>query len=276
MTAALPLPYPFDTTFMQLALVAGLAIGVAAPLVGTFLVYRRLALMGDGIGHVAFAGVAAGFLLDVWPVWSALLAATVGAALLEWLRSRRHTSGDLVLALFLYSGVALGVVLTSLSDSFDTRVLGYRFGAILTATPTDAWTTAALGLGVTVLVALTWRAHFSVLVDEDSARVAGLPADALNLVLAVVSAVVVVASMRVVGVLLVAALMALPAGTAQRLVSSFRAALVLGAAVGAVSVVVGLSAAREWDLAPGGAIVLVSAGAFVVSALLPSRLRLGR
>lgn len=276
MTAALPLPYPFDTTFMQLALVAGLAIGVAAPLVGTFLVYRRLALMGDGIGHVAFAGVAAGFLLDVWPVWSALLAATVGAALLEWLRSRRHTSGDLVLALFLYSGVALGVVLTSLSDSFDTRVLGYLFGSILTASPTDAWTTAALGLGVTVLVALTWRAHFSVLVDEDSARVAGLPADALNLVLAVVSAVVVVASMRVVGVLLVAALMALPAGTAQRLVSSFRAALVLGAAVGAVSVVVGLSAAREWDLAPGGAIVLVSAGAFVVSALLPSRLRLGR
>ncbi len=276
MTAALPLPYPFDTTFMQLALVAGLAIGVAAPLVGTFLVYRRLALMGDGIGHVAFAGVAAGFLLDVWPVWSALLAATVGAALLEWLRSRRHTSGDLVLALFLYSGVALGVVLTSLSDSFDTRVLGYLFGSSLTATPTDAWTTAALGLGVTVLVALTWRAHFSVLVDEDSARVAGLPADALNLVLAVVSAVVVVASMRVVGVLLVAALMALPAGTAQRLVSSFRAALVLGAAVGAVSVVVGLSAAREWDLAPGGAIVLVSAGAFVVSALLPSRLRLGR
>lgn len=276
MTAALPLPYPFDTTFMQLALVAGLAIGVAAPLVGTFLVYRRLALMGDGIGHVAFAGVAAGFLLDVWPVWSALLAATVGAALLEWLRSRRHTSGDLVLALFLYSGVALGVVLTSLSDSFDTRVLGYLFGSILTASPTDAWTTAALGLGVTVLVALTWRAHFSVLVDEDSARVAGLPADALNLVLAVVSAVVVVASMRVVGVLLVAALMALPAGTAQRLVSSFRAALVLGAAVGAVSVMVGLSAAREWDLAPGGAIVLVSAGAFVVSALLPSRLRLGR
>src|SRR4249919_1678917 len=110
---ALPLPWPFDREYMQLALVAGLVIGVCAPLIGVFLVQQRLSLMGDGIGHLAFAGVAAGLLLEVWPLWTALLVAVVGALAIEWLRSRGRTTGDLALALFFYGGIALGVVLVS-------------------------------------------------------------------------------------------------------------------------------------------------------------------
>jgi zinc transport system permease protein len=267
------LPWPFDREYMQLALVAGLVVGTCAPLIGTFLVHKRLSLMGDGVGHVAFAGVAAGLLLDVWPVWTALVAAVAGAVAVEWLRSRGRASGDLALALLFYSGIAGGVVLTGLAGSLDAGTLTYLFGSILTVEAADVWTVVALGAGLLVTVAVSWRALLAVVLDEDAARVAGLPVDRLNLVLAALTAVTVVVGMRVVGVLLVAALMVLPVGTAQRLAGSFRATLVVAAAVGGLSAVVGLALARVWSLAPGGTIVLVSAALFLLAALGGSRAR---
>lgn len=264
--AALPLPYPFDREYLQLALVAGLVMGIAAPLIGTFLVQKRLSLLGDGIGHIAFAGVAAGLFLGVWPIWTALLAALVGAAAIEWLRTRGHSSGDLALALFFYSGIAAGVVLSSLAGSLNGGILSYLFGSILTVSAGDAWTVVALGAVIVAVVARTWRALFSIVLDEEAARVAGLPVDRLNLLLAGLAAVTVVAAMRVVGILLVAALMVLPVGAAQRLVPSFRGTMVVAAALGAISAVVGLGAARVWGLAPGGTIVLVAAATFGLAA----------
>jgi zinc transport system permease protein len=261
------LPWPFEREYMQLALVAGLVVGTCAPLIGTFLVHKRLSLMGDGVGHVAFAGVAAGLLLDVWPVWTALVAAVVGAVAVEWLRSRGRASGDLALALLFYSGIAAGVVLTGLAGSLDAGTLTYLFGSILTVEAADAWTVVVLGAGLVATIAVGWRALLAVVLDEDAARVAGLPVDRLNLVLAALTAVTVVVGMRVVGVLLVAALMVLPVGTAQRLARSFRTTLALAAVVGGISAVVGLAVARVWSLAPGGTIVLVSAGFFLLAAL---------
>jgi len=272
MIAAL-LPWPFEREYMQLALVAGLVVGTCAPLIGTFLVHKRLSLMGDGVGHVAFAGVAAGLLLDVWPVWTALVAAVAGAVAVEWLRSRGRASGDLALALLFYSGIAAGVVLTGIAGSLDAGTLTYLFGSILTVEAADAWTVVLLGIGLLATVAVTWRALLAVVLDEDAARVAGLPVDRLNLVLAALTAITVVVGMRVVGVLLVAALMVLPVGTAQRLAGSFRATLVWAAAVGGVSAVVGLGVARVWSLAPGGTIVLVSAALFLLAALGGGRTR---
>ncbi|HET9443437.1 MAG TPA: metal ABC transporter permease, partial [Acidimicrobiales bacterium] len=143
----LPLPWPFDRQYMQLALLAGLVVGISAPLIGTFLVQKRLSLMGDGVGHVAFAGVAAGLLLGVWPVWTALVAAVGGALAIEWLRSRGRASGDLALALFFYTGIAGGVVLTGLAGSLNAGVLSYLFGSILTVSSGDAATILALGVG---------------------------------------------------------------------------------------------------------------------------------
>lgn len=267
--AAAPLPWPFDVHHMQLALVAGLAIGIAAPLVGTFLVNRQMAFMGDGIGHVAFAGVAAGLLMGIWPVWSALAVTVAGALALEWLRSRGRASGDLALALFFYSGIAAGVVLTGDSEGHDERVLDYLFGSLLNVSSSDAWTVVALGVAAVGIVAFTWRALFSIVVDEESARVSGLPVDSLNVLIAVLAAVVVVGAMRVVGVVLVGALMALPVGAAQRLVRGFRATLLASAVLGAGSVLLGLTAARLWDLEPGGTIVLVAAAIFALAAVAP-------
>jgi zinc transport system permease protein len=250
---------------MQLALAAGVVVGASAPLIGTFLVQKRLSLIGDGLGHVAFAGVAIGLLLHVAPLWTAMAAAVAAGLAIEWLRTSGRGGGDLVLALFFYMGIAGGVVATSAAGSYDAGVLGYLFGAILTVSPGDVALIVLLGLGVVVLVAVAWRALFAVVLDEASARVGGLPVDLLNLGLAAVTAVTVVAAMRVVGVLLVAALMVLPVGAAQQIARSFRSTIGIAVAVGVASVVLGLVASRLWDLAPGGTVVLAAGVLFVTA-----------
>lgn len=262
------LPWPFDREYMQLALLAGVVVGGTAPLIGTFLVQKRLSLLGDGLGHLAFAGVAAGIAFGVWPVWTALIASVAGAIAIEWLRTRGHAAGDLALALFFYSGIAAGVVITGLAGSLDASTLRYLFGSILTVEVGDAWTIAVLGVAVVAVVVVVWRALLAIVVDEEAARVAGFPVDGLNLLLAAMAAVTIVTGMRVVGLLLVAALMVLPVGAAQRIASSFRSTLVVASAIGAGSAVVGLAAARQWALAPGATIVLVAAGAFLVTAVV--------
>jgi zinc transport system permease protein len=265
--AVLPLPWPFDREYMQLALAAGLVVGLCAPLIGTFLVQKRLSLLGDGIGHVAFAGVAGGLLAGVWPVWTALVAAVAAAVTIEWLRSRGRATGDLALALFFYSGIAGGVVLTGLAGSLNSGTLSYLFGSILTVDRADAVTIAVLGVVIIASVVVAQRALFSIVLDEEAARVAGLPVDTLNLGLAALTAVTVVAGMRIVGVLLVAALMVLPVGAAQRVTRSFAATMRVASAIGGISAVLGLAAARLWGLAPGGAIVLVAAAIFAITAI---------
>ena len=261
----LPLPWPFEREYMQLALLAGLVVGITAPLMGTFMVQRRMSLMGDGIGHLAFAGVAGGVLLGVWPVWSALAVAVVGALVVERLRSRGSASGDLALAIFFYGGIAAGVVLVSLAGSLDATLFTYLFGSILTVGPDEVWVVVALGVVVTAAIGLCSRALFAMVVDDEWARVAGLPVGSLNALLAVLVAVTIVAAMRVVGILLVAALMVLPVAGAQVLARSQRGILGWSTAIGALSVVAGLTTARQWGLAPGGTIVLVAVGAFAVA-----------
>ncbi|MGH7358933.1 MAG: metal ABC transporter permease [Acidimicrobiia bacterium] len=270
MIAELALPWPFDREYMQLALAAGLVVGATAPLIGVFLVQRRLSLMGDGIGHLAFAGVAAGLLTEVWPVWTALIVAVAGALLVEWLRARGLAGGDLGLALIFYGGIAAAVVITSRAGSGSVNVFPYLFGSILTVDRSDVVVVVVLGAVVVLAMALCGRALFAALIDEESARVAGVPVTALNALLAVLTAVVVVAAMRVVGVLLIAALMVLPVAASRVLARSFRAAVVGAVAVGVASVVVGLWAAREWDVAPGGAVVLTATAAFGLASLVGS------
>jgi zinc transport system permease protein len=274
--AELPLPWPFDREYMQLALAAGLVVGATAPLIGVFLVQRRLSLMGDGVGHLAFAGVAAGLLAEVWPVWTALIVAVGGALLVEWLRASGLAGGDLGLALVFYGGIAAAVVLTSRASSGSVNVFPYLFGSILTVDRDDVVVVVVLGAVVVAAMAVCGRALFAMLIDEEAARVAGVPVRGLNALLAVLTAVVVVAAMRIVGVLLIAALMVLPVASSRVLARSFRAAVAGAVAVGIASVVVGLWAAREWEVAPGGAIVLTATAAFglasVAGAVL-SRLR---
>lgn len=268
---ALPLPWPFEREYMQLALLAALAIGASAPLIGVFLVEKRQSLMGDGIGHLAFAGVAAGLLLEVWPVWSALVVAVLGALAVEWLRSRGRATGDLALALVFYGGIAAAVVIASRAQSGSVDVFPYLFGSVLTVDGDDVRLVVTLAAVIVVALALLRRALFAVVLDEEAARVGGVPVDALNTALAVLTAVTVVAAMRVVGVLLVAALMVLPVASSRMVARSFRATTLGAVVVGVVSVIGGLVAARQWALAPGGSIVLATVVCFVLAAVLGGR-----
>jgi zinc transport system permease protein len=158
---AVTLPYPFEFLFMQRALIASVAVGVFAPMIGTFLVQKRMSLIGDGIGHIAFAGVGAGLLASgaaavsgpgIWPVAFALVFAVLGALGVEWLRAKRKASGDLALALFFYSGIAAGVVLVSKGGGLNANVLVYLFGQPLTVDRSQL--VVIVGLGVTIVAAM--------------------------------------------------------------------------------------------------------------------------
>ena len=255
-----------DSEFMRLALATGAIVGVLAPTVGFFLVQRRLSLVGDGIGHVAFAGVALGYVLGVSPVLTALLASLAGAFAIEWLRSRRDTAGDQALALVFYTGIAAGVVLISSAGALNVNLFQYLFGSILTVTRTDLAIVAGLGVVALALVAALYRPLVAVVLDEEGARVSGAPVSLVNVLIAALAAVTVSVSMRIVGILLIAALMVLPVIAATRIAWSLRSTLLLSAAIGLASSLLGLTVSYYAALPPGGTIVLVAAGFFVVTA----------
>ena len=254
-----------DHEFMRLAFGAGAVIGVLAPAVGFFLVQRRMSLIGDGIGHVAFAGVAFGYLLGIAPVITALAASIGGAIAVEWLRANKRTAGDQALALLFYTGIAAGVVIISAAGALNANLFSFLFGSILTVTNGQLVLVAVLGGAGLVVIGLLYRALVAVALDEEGARVAGLPVRSLNVAVAGLAGLTIALSMRIVGILLIAALMVLPVVAASRLAGSIAATFAYSMAIGLGSVFVGLTVSYYADLAPGGAIVLVAAGAYVLT-----------
>jgi len=255
----------FDAEFMRLAFAAGAIVGALAPVVGFFLVQRRMSLIGDGIGHVAFAGVAAGYLLGISPVLTALVASVLGATAIEWLRAHRTAAGDQALALLFYTGIAAGVVMISAAGALNADLFSFLFGSILTVSRSDLLLVASLGVVALSAIAVAFRALVAVVLDEEGARVSGVPVAFLNGLVAGIAAVTIAMSMRIVGILLIAALMVLPVIAASRVAWSVRSTVLLAMAIGIVSVFVGLAISYYANLAPGGAIVLVAAGAFVLA-----------
>ena len=254
-------------TFMQRALIASVLIGLSAPSVGVYLVQRRLSLIGDGLGHVALAGVAAGVLTSTSPVWTALAAAVAGAVAIELIRAKGRTSGDVALAVLFYGGIAGGVVLISQAPGGTPGNLNaYLFGAITTTSQQDLIVFAVLSALVLLVTHGLGRYLFAVSNDEEYATASGLPVLPLNLLLAVVTAVTVVVSMRVVGLLLISALMIVPIATAQLVAGSFRTTVIIGTAIGVAVSVAGVSTSFYADTPSGGTIVLFAIGLFVLVA----------
>lgn len=252
--------------FMQRALVAALLTGLAAPAIGTYLVQRRLALLGDGLGHVAVTGVALGLVTGTSPTWTAVAVAVLGAVLIEVIRVRGRTNGDVALALLFYGGLAGGVLITGIDGQSTGRLQQFLFGSLTSITPADVWFTLALSVLLVVVSVGLLPQLFAVASDPDFAQVAGLRVQAYNLLHAVLAAVTVTVAMRTVGLLLVSALMVVPVATSQQLARSFRATLLGAMGLGAVSAVGGLliSAAASFKavVAPGPTIVLLSLALF--------------
>jgi zinc transport system permease protein len=247
---------------MLRALAASVAVGLSAPALGTYLVQRRLSLIGDGLGHVALTGVGVGLLLNRSPVIWAVIVAALGAIAVELIRERGRTSGDIALAILFYGGLAGGVVLIGLANG-SASLTSYLFGSPLATTPQDlivVWILAVVVLGVSLLLR-PWL--FAVCQDEEYARVAGLPVRALNLTVAVTAAVTVTVGMRSVGLLLVSALMVVPVATTQQLARGFRTTQHAAMALGALAAVVGIWLSAELDTAPGATIVLTAIAGFL-------------
>ncbi|MEU5948387.1 metal ABC transporter permease [Micromonospora sp. NPDC047465] len=258
----------FQYPYMQRALVGALIIGLAAPALGIYLVQRRLALIGDGVGHVALTGVGAGLLLNRSPVLVAVVVATVGAITIEVVRSRGRTSGDLALALLFYGGIAGGVMLVGLSDSTSSSLNSYLFGSLSTIPTGDLVTIAVLGGAILVTMLGLRPALFAVCHDEEYARVSGLPVRTLNLLLAVATAVTVTIAMRAVGVLLISALMVVPVATAQQVTRGFRSTMAAAMTLGLFAAGSGVWVAANADTAPGASVVLMAIASFAVVAML--------
>ncbi|WP_091601548.1 metal ABC transporter permease [Arthrobacter koreensis] len=264
---------------MQRALVIAVLVGTAAPVIGTYLVQRRLALLGDGIGHVALTGVAMGWLagaaagsanVEAWAVPGAVLASVAGALLIEYVRSRGTSSADVALALLFFGGIAGGVLLIGVAGGTSANLTGYLFGSISTVDGLDVWLTAGLaalilGVGLGLRPALFALCH-----DEEFARASGLPVRVLNILVAVTAALTVAISMRVVGVLLVSALMIVPVAVAQLLTVSFRRTMGLAMGLGGTVCVTGLSVTYFHSFSPGAVITMFSVSLYgLLAAIRP-------
>ncbi len=272
----------FSSPMAQRSLLVAALVGIIAPIVGTFLVQRRLSLLGDGIGHVALTGVGAGWLVgsltgatgaDQYAVPGAIVAAIAGAVIIEFMRNRGKTSGDVALALLFYGGIAGGVLIISIAGGTSANLTGYLFGSLATVTTADVWLTVGLS-ALILLVGLRLRtALFAVSYDEEFARASGLPVVALNTLIAVVAALTVSVSMRVVGLLLVSALMIVPVVTAQIFSRSFSSTMWLAMIIGGIVTLAGLLLTFFYPAPPGATIVVLAITLFGVISGVHSRVQ---
>lgn len=254
--------------FMRNSLIAAMLVGASAPLVGVFLVQRGMSLIGDGMGHVALAGVGVGVLTSRSPVLTALVVVIVAAVAVELLRHHGRAGGDLALAVMFYGGLAAGVVIIAKApQGSSTNLESYLFGALNTVSRDDLVAFAVLAAVVLVTVLLLRERLFAVAQDAEYSRASGLPVLSTNIMLAVLTGVTVVISMRVIGLLLISALMILPNATGQQLGRSFRGSLVWAVLIGLATSIGGVFTSFYADTPSGATIVLLAIGAFVASAL---------
>lgn len=255
----------FQYSFMIRAMLAGLAIGVVAPLIGTFLVAKRYSLIADSLAHVSVAGVAVGVLLGVNPLLGALGVSMAAAYVIERLRAARLLTAEVALAMFLSSGLAIAVVLIGVAKKVNIDLFSFLFGSITTVGVQDLWIIGALTALILTVVALGYKQLAYTAFDEEQARVSGLHTTLLNQALMFLTAVTVVSSLRIVGGLLIGALIVMPVAAASQVAQSLRQTIAFAMSFGLVAVLTGLVLSFYLDLAAGGTIVLVALGLFLLS-----------
>lgn len=247
----------FAFEFFQRALAGGLLIGFMAPLVGMFVVLRRLSMIGDTLAHVSIAGVALGFLTGAYPLMIGLLFAILAAFAIEKLRRAFRSYAELSIAVLLSFGIALASVLFTLGRGFNMNVTEYLFGSILTLSAGDLGLVAAVTAAVALFVLVLYKELFLLTFDEDAAGVGGLPARGLNIALTLTTALVVSVAIKIVGALLVSALLTIPVACSLAVGKGFRQTMWIAVLYAEAAVAAGLTVSGIWNLAPGGTIVLL-------------------
>jgi zinc transport system permease protein len=251
--------------FIQRAFIAGIIVSLVAPVIGVFMVLRRLSLIGDTLSHTAFAGVAIGAVLNIFPLWTALITTVLGATAITKIRRSTRVAGDAALALIFSLGLALGIVMLSLATNVSASLESLLFGSILLVSFNDLLLITVIGLVTLATVFLLYKDLFYVTVDEDLARVSGLPVDSLNYLLSILTAIIVVASIRIVGILLISLLLVIPVLAASQIARSFRQTIIFSVLLAVLSVIVGIMASLYAPVPPGGSIVLTAIAIFLIS-----------
>jgi zinc transport system permease protein len=267
---AIALIYPFESEFMVRALVAAVILGFCAPLIGTFVVQRKLSLVGDGLGHVAAAGVGLALWLDFAPQWVALIATVFAAIMIEWI-FHLSKSTDTALAIIFYSGIAASITFAGKSAN-QGQLQQYLFGSLLSVTWLEIILLAAICLIASLAILLLSKVLLSIAIDESSAKIAGINTHIVHVILMCSVAFIVSVSMSITGLLLVSAVMVVPVMTSRLMNSGFYRAWISSALLGVFGTVLGLGLSRVMDLAPGGTIVLTHVGLFIFVSLIFSLL----
>lgn len=266
-----------SSPLMQRGLLVAALVGLCAPVIGTYLVQRKLAMMGDGIGHVALTGVALGWLTGSFlnlttpeslAIPGALVVSVVGAVILEVIRLSGKTESDVALAILFYGGIAGGVLLIGFAGGTSSQLNSYLFGSLASVSVSDVWTTLGLATVILTVGLGLSPALYAVCNDEEFAKASGLPVRTLNLLIAVLAAFTVAISMRVVGSLLISALMIVPVATAQVLTSSFKKTISLAMLIGVTVSVSGLIFTYFFDVSPGATIVVFTIALYIIAHIL--------
>ncbi|WP_410768235.1 metal ABC transporter permease [Fontibacillus sp. BL9] len=243
--------------FFQRALTGGLLIGLTAPLIGIFLVLRRLSMIGDTLAHVTIAGVALGFLIEVYPIGVGLVFAVAASFAIEKLRKAYKSFAELSIAVIMAGGVALASLFFTLGMGYNNDVVSYLFGSIYTLDTTDLYVVGAVTVVVVVVISVFFKEMFLLTFEEDAASVSGLPVKLLNLLITVMTALVISTAIKIVGALLVSALLTIPAACSLLIARSFKTSVIFSVVIAEIAVVAGLVIAGVWNLAPGATIVLL-------------------
>ena len=248
----------FQYDFMIRAFVAGVIVAIVAPLIGLFLVVRRYSYLADTLAHVSLVGVAVGLLANVNPIFSALAVSVISAWWMERIRATRKFIGESILAIFLSGSLAVALLLIGLGKRFSQDLFSFLFGSVTTVGLREVYTIGALGFLIAASVILLYKELFLVSLHEEIAQAEGLNTRSLNLFLIVVAAVSVSVAMRIVGVLLIGALMVIPVVTAMQFSRSFKHTLVASVLISLFATTVGLVVSFYADLPSGATIVVVA------------------
>ncbi|EMG27617.1 zinc ABC transporter permease [Listeria fleischmannii 1991] len=256
----------FHYDFIRNTFIVGLVIGIVAPLLGSFIVVRKLSLMADALSHVTLAGIAVSLFLSktyvplvaLNPLYLGFGFATAGSLLMEKLRSVYKHFEELAIPIIMSAGMGFSVIFISLANGFNTDLFSYLFGSVSAVSRNDMYTIVAIATFVFIIILLLYKELFLLSFDEEYAKVSGIRAKAFDIIFMVLVALVIASSMRIVGILLVSSLMTLPVAAAIRIAKGFKQTIIIAIIFGEISVIVGLVSAYYLDLAPGGAIVLLS------------------
>ena len=260
----------FSYGFMQRALVSGIAIALLCSVVGLFLVLRRYSLFGDAIAHTSFGGIAAGLLMGIYPMWTAYIVSLISALVITKIKQKFDISGEASVAVLLSSGIAVGLILISLSGGFNVDILSFLFGSILLVSVED--TVLILGLAgiILIIILLLYRELIYSTFNEEQAKVSGVPVEKINYLIVFIAGVTVVTSIQLVGLLLISALFVIPNVTAIMYGRSFKQTAILSIAFAISSVVCGIIISYVFDVTPSGAIVILSISIFAITIALKS------